>query len=93
MYMQLQASKSALYAIVLLLAVLLALSGVMFGGAVLASRATTLIVEPESQQPCSLRGVRPVSLGQTQVTPELERSPLNSSHIQQDPTYLGETPC
>jgi hypothetical protein len=88
MSMQLQASKAALCASVLLLAVLLAL----LSGAALAlwgNRATTTI-EPGSHQPCSVRRVWPVNAGQT---PELEHPPLHSSQIQQDLTYLGETPC
>jgi hypothetical protein len=96
----LQASKAALCATVLLLVVLLALSGVMLGGTVLAGQSlwgSRLPTDVEPQRPCSVRGgIRgggPVSLDQTQAIPELERPALNSSHIQQDLTNQGETPC
>ncbi|MDX1367563.1 hypothetical protein [Pseudomonas sp.] len=92
MLMAQQASKAALCATVLLLVVLLALSGVMLGDTVLAgqslwgSRAQAGV---EPGQPCG----GPSSAGQVLAIPELERPTLNSSHIQQDLTHQGETPC
>ena len=94
--MALQASKAALCAILLLLAVLLALSGVMLGGTVLAGQSlwgSRAQADVESRQPCSIRGGGPVSLGKPQAKPGLERPAPNSSQIQQDLTHQGETPC
>lgn len=57
--MALQASKAAFCAIVLLLAVLLALSGVMLGGTVLAGQSlwgSRAKVDVEPRQPCGAAG-------------------------------------
>lgn len=96
MLMALQASKAALCAIVLLLAVLLALSGVMLGGTVLAGQSlwgSRAQADVEPRQPCGVRGGGPSRAGQALAMPELEHPTLNSSHIQQDLTHPGETPC
>jgi len=80
----------------LLQAVLLALSGVMLGGRVLAGQSLwghRAQADVEPRQPCGIRGGGPVSLGKTQAKPELERPALNSSHIQQDLTNQGASPC
>ncbi|MFZ3205424.1 MAG: hypothetical protein WA161_16275 [Pseudomonas sp.] len=91
MFMALQASKTALCAIVLLLAVLLALSGVMLAGQSLWGSRAKADVEP--RPPCGARGGGPGSAGQARAMAEQERRPLNSSQILQDLTHQGETPC
>ncbi|MDP3977868.1 MAG: hypothetical protein Q8P85_07730 [Pseudomonas sp.] len=96
MLMALQASKAALCAVVLLLAILLALSGVMLGDTLLAGQSlwgSRAQADVESRQPCGVRGGGPGSAGQALAIPELERPTLNSSHIQQDLMHQGETPC
>ncbi|WP_172148231.1 MULTISPECIES: hypothetical protein [Pseudomonas] len=96
MFMALQASKAAFCAIVLLLVVLLALSGVMLGGTVLAGQSlwgSRAKVDVEPRQPCGARGGGPGSAGQALAMPELERRLLNSSQILRDLTHQGETPC
>lgn len=94
--MALQASKAALCAIVLLLAVLLALSGVMLGGTVLAGQSlwgSRAKADVEPRPPCGVRGGGPSSAGQARAMAEQERRTLNSSQILQDLTHQGETPC
>jgi hypothetical protein len=66
MFMALQAGKAAFCAILLLLAVLLALSGVMLGGTLLAGQSPgggCAPADADSRQPCSIRGDGPASLG------------------------------
>jgi hypothetical protein len=96
MFMALQANKAALCAILLLLVVLLALSGVMLGGTLLAGQSPgggCAQVEVAPHQPCGARGGGSSRAGQALAMPELERLAPNSSHILQDPTHQGETSC
>jgi hypothetical protein len=93
MYMQLQASKAALCAGVLLLAILLALSGVMFGAAMLAGQSlwgSHAQVDAASRQPCS---GAPMRAGKVLVMPARGSASLNVNHILQDLTHQGEMPC
>ncbi|MNQ99876.1 hypothetical protein D3C85_1156280 [compost metagenome] len=96
MFMALQASKAALCAIVLLLSVLLALSGVMLGGTLLAGQSpwdSDVQADAKRRQPCAIRGGGPSSTGQASAMPEPERPAPNSSSIQKNHTHQGETPC
>jgi hypothetical protein len=93
MYMQLQASKAALCAGVLLLAILLALSGVMFGTAVRAGQSlwgSHAQVDAAPRQPCS---GGPIRAGKVLAMPARGSATLNANHILQDLTHQGETPC
>jgi hypothetical protein len=93
MYMQLQASKTALCAVVLLLAILLALSGVMFGGTLLAGQwlwGNHAEVDVMPWQRCNDGLDR---AGKVFAMPARGSTTVNSTHILQDLTHQGATPC
>ncbi|WP_372873992.1 hypothetical protein [Pseudomonas sp.] len=93
MYMQLQTSKAALCALVLLLATLLLLSGVMFGGTVLAGQWLWGNHAQDDGIPRQQCGGGSGRDGKVFAMPARGSATVNSKHILQDLTHQGETPC